>query len=54
MEDAAVETTQNGFSKAFRDKFDAVATVDGGLRLVDEHTASDGTVTLIVSASYRS
>ena len=47
LEDAAVETTQNGFSKAFRDKFDAVATVDGGLRLVDEHTASDGTVKLV-------
>lgn len=47
LEDAAVETTQNGFSKAFRDKFDAVATVDGGLRLVDEHSASDGTVKLV-------
>ncbi len=41
------ETTQNGFSKAFRDKFDAVATIDGGLRLCDEHTAADGTVKLV-------
>jgi 23S rRNA (adenine2503-C2)-methyltransferase len=47
LEDAAVETTQNGFSKAFRDKFDAVATVDGGLRLVNEHIASDGTIKLV-------
>lgn len=41
------ETTQNGFSKAFREKFDAVATVDGGLQLCDEHTAADGTVKLV-------
>ena len=47
LDDAAVETTQNGFSKAFRDKFDAVATVDGGLRLVDEHVSLDGTVKLV-------
>lgn len=41
------ETTQNGFSKAFREKFDAVATVDGGLQMCDEHTAADGTVKLV-------
>jgi 23S rRNA (adenine2503-C2)-methyltransferase len=47
LEDAAVETTQNGFGKAFRESFDAVATVEGGMRLVDEHVASDGTVKLV-------
>ena len=47
LSEAGAETTQNGFSKAFRDKFDAVATLDGGLRLVDEYTASDGTIKLV-------
>mgnify|MGYP001810715337 CR=1 FL=1 len=43
FEDAAVEHTQNGFSRAIRAKLAPLATVDGGLQLQSIHAAGDGT-----------
>mmetsp|Transcript_18048 Transcript_18048/g.45696 ORF Transcript_18048/g.45696 Transcript_18048/m.45696 type:complete len:488 (+) Transcript_18048:91-1554(+) len=42
MEDAAGSDSYS-FGRAFRDKVEAVATVDAGLRLDNVHAASDGT-----------
>jgi 23S rRNA (adenine2503-C2)-methyltransferase len=48
LEDAAVDAgVQNGFSRGFIERFNSVATLNGGLVLVDEHTARDGTVKLV-------
>jgi 23S rRNA (adenine2503-C2)-methyltransferase len=47
IDDAPAETVQNGFSKSFREKFNRVATLDGGVMLVEERTALDGTVKLV-------
>ena len=43
LEEAGVERVQNGFSRAFRDKVAALATLDAGLRLHSIHSAADGT-----------
>lgn len=47
IDDAPAETVQNGFSKSFREKFNSVATLDGGVMLVEERTALDGTVKMV-------
>lgn len=51
IDDAAASTVQNGFSNSFRDKFNSVATMDGGIVLEEQHTASDGTRKLVFKVS---
>jgi len=45
--DDTADSPHLSFGRAFRDKLEANATVDGGLQLLDVHTASDGTRKLI-------
>ena len=47
VNEAPADTVQNGFSASFREKFNLVASLDGGLELVEDHMAHDGTVKLV-------
>lgn len=48
LDDAPAGIVQNGFSQTFRDKVCDIATLDGGLELVNMHIASDGTRKLVL------
>jgi len=50
FEDAA-GSSSSSFGRAFRDKVEPLATVDGGLELADVHEASDGTRKLVFRVS---
>jgi len=47
IDEAPASVVQNGFSDAFRKKFNDIATLDGGLELQEEYLASDGTRKLV-------
>lgn len=47
LDDAPADTAQNGFSAGFRAKVAPLATLDGGLELLSEHRAADGTRKLV-------
>lgn len=47
IDDAPSSHIQNGFSESFSTKFNELATLDGGLSLEEQHTASDGTRKLV-------
>jgi 23S rRNA (adenine2503-C2)-methyltransferase len=48
----AGEGVQNGFSALFSEKFNEMASMDGGLQLSAIHTASDGTRKLVFDVIY--
>lgn len=47
INEAPADKVQNGFSASFRERFNLVASMDGGIELVEEHTARDGTIKLV-------
>lgn len=47
IDDAPADAVQNGFSASFRNRFNLVASLDGGLELVQERMAGDGTIKLV-------
>lgn len=47
LDQAPSPGVQNGFSNSFIERFNGIATIDGGIELVGIHSASDGTRKLI-------
>lgn len=47
IDDAPADKVQNGFSASFRERFNKCASIDGGLELVEERMAGDGTIKLV-------